>query len=109
MFDLNGHVTLLTRFAVGFGLAVLLPKAMERLKLPPVLGFILAGIVLGPSVLGVLNPKGDAIIMLSEVGKLIFMFFVGFEIDLKEFNKTRSRSFTFGLLTFSLPSPRACC
>jgi Kef-type K+ transport system membrane component KefB len=41
--------------------------------------------------------------MLSEIGKLLFMFFVGFEIDLAEFNRSRNRAFGFGLLTFLLP------
>jgi Kef-type K+ transport system membrane component KefB len=97
------HISLLSRFALGIGMAILLPKAMERVRLPAVLGFIIAGVLLGPNVLGVIKPEGDVITLLSEVGKLLFMFFVGFEINLSEFNKSRSRSLTFGLLTFMLP------
>lgn len=103
MLDLQLHLSLLSKFVLGFALAILLPKLMTRLRLPSVLGFILAGIILGPSCLAVLDPEGKAINLLSEIGKLLFMFFVGFEIDLKEFNKTRSRSLTFGVLTFLLP------
>jgi Kef-type K+ transport system membrane component KefB len=103
MEELNSHLTLLTRFSLAIGMIVLLPKAMERLRLPGVLGFILAGILLGPNLLGIIKPEGAAIVLLAELGKLLFMFFVGFEIDIDEFKKSRNRSLTFGFLTFSLP------
>ena len=103
MEGINEHFSLLTRFAVAIGLAVILPKAMERLRLPAVLGFIVAGILVGPAVLGIVKPEGPTITLFAELGKLLFMFFVGFEIDLDEFNKSRARSLTFGVLTFSLP------
>jgi Kef-type K+ transport system membrane component KefB len=93
----------LAKFAIVIGFAVLLPRAMERLRLPGVLGFILAGVLLGPSVLGVIDPDGPIIALFSELGKLLFMFFVGFEIDLAEFKKSRQRSLVFGVLTFCLP------
>jgi len=97
------HISLLTRFSLAIGLAVLLPKLMERFRLPGVLGFILAGIVLGPGLLGLMKQDGPAITLLAEIGKLLFMFFVGFEIDLAQFNKSRTQSLVFGALTFSLP------
>jgi Kef-type K+ transport system membrane component KefB len=103
MFDLHLELSLLARFALAFGLAILLPKFMDRIGLPPVLGFIAAGALLGPAVVGILKPDSPAIELLSEVGKLLFMFFVGFEINLEEFKKTRSRALGFGLLTFLLP------
>ena len=40
MFELDAHLTLLTRFAVALGLVILLPKAMERLRLPGVLSLL---------------------------------------------------------------------
>lgn len=97
------ELPLLTKFALAFTLAVCLPKLMERYKLPPVLGFLAAGYILGPSAFNILKPEGSGMVMLSEIGKLLFMFFVGFEIDLKHFNETRSSALTFGILTFLLP------
>ena len=55
MSDLNLHLPLLTRFALAFGLALLLPRLMTRIGLPPVLGFIAAGALLGPALAGVLE------------------------------------------------------
>lgn len=103
MEEIAASLSPLTKFAIAIGLFVLLPQAMERLRLPTVLGFILAGVLLGPTMLGVIDPKGPVIELLSELGKLLFMFFVGFEIDLEEFGKTRRRSLTFGAVTFLLP------
>src|SRR5262245_32166824 len=105
----GAELSLLARFAIAMGLAILVPRAMERLRLPGVLGFIVAGVLLGPNVSGVIDPKAPTITLLAELGKLLFMFFVGFEIDLDEFNKSRNRALTFGALTFSSPSPAACC
>src|SRR5262249_45491829 len=78
-------------------------KVMERLRLPGVLGFILAGLVVGPHGLGAIAADGPVVTLFAELGKLLFMFFVGFEIDLDEFNRARRRSLAFGALTFLFP------
>jgi len=96
-------VTLLTSFAIVIGLSVVLPRLMERLHLPGILGFIIAGFLMGPAVLGIVKPEGPVITLFSELGKLLFMFFVGFEIDLEHFQRTRTRSEVFGALTFLFP------
>lgn len=103
MEGLAEHLSPLTKFGIAIGCSVLLPKLMERLRLPGVLGFILAGILMGPNALGLIKPDGPVIELLAELGKLLFMFFVGFEIDLDEFKKSRNRSVTFGALTFLFP------
>src|SRR5262245_660788 len=103
MEGLTEQIAPLTKFAIAIGLAVLLPKAMERIALPAVLGFIGAGILVGPHALGMISPDAPAINLLADIGKLHFMFFVGFEIDLEEFKKSRDRSLAFGALTFLLP------
>lgn len=96
-------VSILTTFAIAMTLVVLMPRLMERLKLPGILGFIIAGFLLGPAALGLIKQDGAVISLLAELGKLLFMFFVGFEIDLDDFKKTRTRSLVFGTLTFLLP------
>src|SRR5689334_4168853 len=93
----------LTRLAMGLLLVLILPKLMERIRLPGVLGFILAGVILGPGLTGVLDSESKTIGLWSELGKLLFMFFVGFEIDIDEFNKVRGKAIVFGTLTFSCP------
>ncbi len=100
---MHEHYSPLTGFVAAAILAILLPRLMERLKLPAVLGFIAAGIIVGPAVLGVVLKDSAVMAWLAEIGKLLFMFFVGFEIDLGLFSKTRNRSLTFGFFTFIIP------
>jgi len=97
--DLNA----LTKFTIAIALGVLLPKLMERIRLPAVLGFITVGVLIGPNALDLVREDGPVISLLAELGKLLFMFFVGFEINLDEFKKSRNRSVAFGALTFCLP------
>src|SRR5262245_15470186 len=49
------HLSLLTKLAVGLAFVLFLPRVMQRFRLPAVLGFILAGVVLGPGLTGVLK------------------------------------------------------
>ncbi|MCC9607720.1 cation:proton antiporter [Blastopirellula sp. JC732] len=100
MFEELSH---LTRLAIGLLLAIFLPRLMERIRLPGVLGYILAGVILGPCVTGVLTPGGPVLEVWAELGKLLFMFFVGFEIDIDEFKKVRNKAALFGGLTFLFP------
>lgn len=100
---MHEHYSPLTGFVAAAVAAILLPRLMERLKLPAVLGFIAAGVVIGPAVSGVVLKDSPVMAWLAEIGKLLFMFFVGFEIDLGLFTKTRNRSLTFGFFTFIIP------
>lgn len=97
------HLSLLTTFALAMALVVVMPHLAERMRLPAIIGYIIAGFLLGPAVLGVIAPDGQVITLFSELGKLLFMFFVGFEIDLDDFKKAKKHAMIFGFLTFSVP------
>ncbi len=84
-------------------LTLLLPKLMERLRLPGPVGYILAGIILGPNVFAILNPDGKVVNFFADLGKLLLMFFAGFEVDVDQFNRARRKAATFGLFTFACP------
>lgn len=64
--------------------ALLLGMAMLRLRQPPVLGYILAGVVLGPSGLGLVEDR-EGVALLAELGVLMLLFIVGAELDLRRF------------------------
>lgn len=89
-----------------FGLCMVVilitPLIFERLRLPGLIGPIVAGVVLGPSVLNVLE-KGQAIELLGQVGLLYIMFLSGLEINMSQFRKNRDRSIVFGCITFTIP------
>ncbi|MGE5301501.1 MAG: cation:proton antiporter [Acidobacteriota bacterium] len=101
--DIFHQLPLIGRFAVIFGLIVLLPKLAERYALPGVVGLLLGGIVLGPEVIGLIDPKNSTIELFSELGKLLLMFFAGYEIDMEQFRSVRWKAAGYGLITFSLP------
>jgi len=84
-------------------LTLVLPGLMERLRLPRPVGYILAGVILGPQVLGILNPEGKIVGFFAELGKLLLMFFAGFDVNIAQFNKARNKAASFGLLTFLCP------
>lgn len=89
-----------------FGLAVLIflffPVLMVRLKMPAIIGPIVAGIIVGPNGLGILA-RDSTIELLGTVGLLFIMFIAGLELDFDGFKKYRNRSIVFGLLSFGLP------
>lgn len=67
--------------------AKLLGMLARRLRAPQVVGEIIAGLIIGPSVLGVVA-QTEAITFMSEIGVVILMFVAGLETDLKEMIKT---------------------
>lgn len=64
--------------------ALLLGMGMVRLRQPAVLGYIFAGIVLGPSGLGLVDDR-EGVALLAELGVLMLLFIVGAELDLRRF------------------------
>jgi len=82
---------------------LLLPRILERMHLPGLVGLILGGLILGPSGLRVIDADNDTMRFLSDVGKLMVMFFAGLEIDIERFTRTSHKSMTYGLSTFLLP------
>ena len=79
------------------------PPIFERLRLPGLVGLLVAGVCLGPSGLGLLNAESETMKLLSDIGKIYLMFVAGLEIDLEDFRKKKNRSLGFGIATFLIP------
>ncbi len=90
-------------FTILIAVSLLIPPIFERIKLPGLVGLLLAGVILGPSGFNALNHKTETMVLLSGVGKVYLMFVAGLEIDLSQFRKTRNRSMGFGFCTFIVP------
>ncbi len=88
--------------AVAFIIFLVAPVLMERLRIPGLVGLILAGAVIGPNAANLLA-RDATIVLLGTVGLLYLMFMAGVEIDLHGFRKYRNRSVVFGALTFLIP------
>jgi CPA2 family monovalent cation:H+ antiporter-2 len=78
------HHPELTAAAIVAMAAVLLGGLMSRLRQPPIVGYILAGVVLGPSGLALVRNR-DAVSTLAEFGVLMLLFVVGMRLDLRRF------------------------
>ena len=84
------------------GIIWFVPLACRKIHVPSIVGFILAGIVMGPSVLNVLGST-PTIRILGSLGMLYIMFQSGSEIDINDFKQFKYRSFFFGWCTFFIP------
>jgi Kef-type K+ transport system membrane component KefB/nucleotide-binding universal stress UspA family protein len=98
------HTNPIGTFAVLLAAILGIPPLFERyLKLPGLVGLLVAGIVLGPQGLQLLNDKSESLKLLSDIGLVYLLFVAGMEIDLSDFRRIRNRSLGFGALTFGLP------
>lgn len=69
----------------------------KKVRMPQVVGALVAGVIMGPAVLGIIH-ETDFIMKLSELGVIVLMFSAGMEMDLKELK----RSGKSGMLAASL-------
>ncbi len=78
---MNHSITLITTIAAGFGAALILGFIAEKLKVPALVGFLLAGILIGPATPGFVADINIAS-QLSEIGVMLLMFGVGLHFSL---------------------------
>ncbi len=88
-------------FTVILLIILFAPLLLSRLRIPGVVGLILAGAIVGPHGLHVLAQTETT--LFGTVGLLYIMFVAGLEIDLADFRKYRKQSLTFGAITFAIP------
>jgi Kef-type K+ transport system membrane component KefB len=93
----------LAKFAIGMVMLVAIPRLSRRFHVPPAVGLLLGGVIIGPYVLGVFGTERPIADFLAELGKLLLMFFAGLEIDLALFRRARHRSITLGIATTVIP------
>lgn len=78
------------------------PIILNKIKIPHLLGLIIAGALIGPNGINFME-RDSSIILSGTAGLLYIMFLAGLEINLSDFKKNRNKSIFFGLLTFSIP------
>jgi CPA2 family monovalent cation:H+ antiporter-2 len=81
-------VSLITTLAAGFGLALVLGFVAERLRVPALVGYLLAGIAIGPSTPGFVADTAIAA-QLAEIGVMLLMFGVGLHFSLGDLMSVR--------------------
>lgn len=89
-------------FSLILYITLLAPIILDRLKIPHLIGMIIAGAIVGPHGFNLMT-RDSSIILFGTVGLLYIMFLAGLEIDLADFRKNSDKSMVFGLFTFSIP------
>lgn len=90
-------------FAILLFIILIAPILLKRFNVPSIIGWILAGVIVGPYGLGLIDSANAGVEMFSTIGLLYIMFIVGLELDFNEFIQNRNKSITFGFYTFILP------
>lgn len=84
----------LLELALLFALCVAVAVTFHRLRLPSIVGFLVAGVVVGPHAIGLVNHE-EMVRELAEVGIVVMLFAVGLEVPLSQLRRLR-RAILFG-------------
>lgn len=90
-------------FAVLLLIVLLAPVVLRRLNIPSIIGLIVAGVLVGPYGMNLIDSANAGVGLFSSIGLLYIMFIVGLELDLNEFSFNKNKSLAFGLFTFTVP------
>ena len=89
-------------FFVVLAIILLAPLLLNRLKIPHIIGMIVAGVAVGPFGFHLLDDDASFKIF-GQVGLLYLMFLAAIEIDLHQLQRNLKRGAVFGVLTFIVP------
>ncbi|NLZ72298.1 MAG: cation:proton antiporter, partial [Bacteroidales bacterium] len=78
------------------------PILLDRLRIPHIIGMILAGVVIGEYGFNILE-RDSSFELFGKVGLYYIMFLGGLEMDMEDFKTNRMKTVVFGLLTFCIP------
>ncbi|AXB58498.1 cation:proton antiporter [Flavobacterium fluviale] len=92
----------LLKFLIELIIILCIPLLLNKIKVPHLLGLIIAGAVIGPNGFNVLA-RDSSIVVTGTTGLLYIMFLAGLEIDMGDFKKNKWKSITFSIYTFIVP------
>ena len=78
------------------------PLLLNKLRIPHLLGLIIAGAIIGPHGFNLVL-RDSSIIVSGTAGLLYIMFLAGLEIDMADFKRNSTKSLAFGMYTFLIP------
>lgn len=96
------ELTLLLDLAIIFFAAKVCGMLAEKFRMPSVVGEIVAGLILGPSVFGIIQST-DLLSTLAEIGVILLMFTAGLETDLKKMMKSGFKSLMIAAVGVIVP------
>jgi len=92
----------LLKFLLELIIILSAPLLLNKIKVPHLLGLIIAGALVGPNGFHLLA-RDSSVVVTGTTGLLYIMFLAGLEIDMGDFKKNKWKSITFALYTFIAP------
>src|SRR5690606_29742868 len=92
----------LLKFLLELIIILCVPLLLNKIKVPHLLGLIIAGALVGPSGFHILS-RDSSVVVTGTTGLLYIMFLAGLEIDMGDFKKNKWKSITFSIYTFAVP------
>lgn len=105
LFDLNIHFPVTDPTWIFFLVLIIIlfaPMILGRLRIPHIIGMILAGVVVGKYGFNILE-RDSSFELFGKVGLYYIMFLAGLEMDMDDFKKNRTKGLIFGMFTFLIP------
>mgnify|MGYP002624039392 CR=1 FL=1 len=105
MFDLSSYLPITDPtliFFVVLCVILLAPIIMGKLRIPHIVGMVLAGVLLGEHGFDILE-RDSSFELFGKVGMYYIMFLAALELDRENMKKSRERILTFGILTALIP------
>lgn len=102
-----GHISLpiedpVLKFLLELIIILAAPLLLNKIKVPHLLGLIIAGAIVGPNGFNLLA-RDSSVVVTGTTGLLYIMFMAGLEIDMGDFKKNKWKSLTFAIYTFAVP------
>ncbi len=97
----SGLNPVVLEFVIILCAAFLATLVCQKLKLPPVVGLIFAGLIIGPNVLRLVG-ESELIELFSEIGAILLLFYIGIEFDFRRLLKVVVKSIFFALVKLIL-------
>lgn len=88
-------------FSLILFIILLAPILLKKIRIPGIIGLIIAGIIIGPEGFNILQES--KIEIFSTIGLMYIMFIAGLELDMNQFKANRNKSLVFGFFTFAIP------
>ena len=89
-------------FSIVLAIILFAPLLLNKLKIPHIIGLIVAGVAIGPYGLNILA-RDSSFEIFGQVGILYLMFLAGLEIDMYHLKLNLRRGTVFGLITLTIP------
>ncbi len=89
------HLPLLQDILVLLGFSVIIVFALQKLKLPSIVGFLITGVIIGPYGLSLIEAV-EQVEILSEIGVILLLFVIGMELSIKQLISIKKTVFIGG-------------